>query len=142
MSFLPGSCPKCLHSLPPSPRALSQCGGRELDGKEQEEGQGQQEFKTTNKNQEQERRKKEKTTKKARSSWGRFNKKRKNKKLHLGKKENKKKILCIISKFCGETSRYWALFLKISSFFDSLQMLTFLKSDRLLVRNRNRLLMF
>lgn len=58
------------------------------------------------------------------------------------KKENKKKILCIISKFCGETSRYWALFLKISKFFDSLQMLTLLKSDRLLVRNRSRLLMF
>lgn len=89
-----------------------------------------------------EERKKKKQQQKARSSWGRFNKKRKNKKLHLGKKENKKKILCIISKFCGETSRYWALFLKISKFFDSLQMLTFLKSDRLLVRNCSRLLMF
>lgn len=111
-------------------------------GRSRKRGRGNKNSKPPTKTRSKKEERKKKTTKKARSSWGRFNKKRKNKKLHLGKKENKKKILCIISKFCGETSRYWALFLKISRFFDSLQMLTFLKSDRLLVRNRNRLLIF
>ena len=120
-------------SSPPSTSTPSVGGGGNQKRKEQEVGLGQQEFKTNNKKQDQERRKKEKNNnQKARSSRGRFNKKRKKKKdPFFGKKEKKKKFFVFFySKFCGETSRDWALFSKISKFFNLLQMLAFSASNR------------
>lgn len=109
--------------LLPTQHLHSQCGGRgSWKGKEQEEGLGQQEFKTNNKNRiKKEERKKKTNNQKARSSGAdstrkEKQKKQKTKKIHFWKKRKKrKKVLCTFSKFCGETSRYWALFSKISN---------------------------
>lgn len=88
-------------SFPALPQTLSLWGEDIRKGRSRKRGRGNKNSKPTTKTRiKKEERKKKNDNQKARRSWGRFNKKRKNKKLPLGKKENKKKILCIISKFC------------------------------------------
>lgn len=111
--------------LLPTQHLHSQCGGRgSWKGKEQEEGLGQQEFKTNNKKTGSRKKKEKKPTTKKQEALGQIQQEKKNKKPKrsiFGKKGKKKKVLCTFSKFCGETSRYWALFSKISKFFNLLQ---------------------
>jgi hypothetical protein len=105
------------------------CGEGSQKGKVAGMGLGQQEFKTNNKNRiKKEERKKEKTTTKKQEALGADStRKEKTKSSILEKKKKKKKILCIFffSKFCGETSRYWALFSKISKLLDLIRMFAF-----------------
>lgn len=132
VSIPPRSCPKCPHPSPllPTQHLHSQRGGTgSQKGEEQEGGLGQQEFKTNNKKEDQERRKKKTTTKKQEALGADSTRKEKKPKKTRNQKdpllEKKKKVLCTFSKFCGETSRYWALFSKMSKFFNLLQMCVF-----------------
>ena len=138
VSFPPRSCPKCPQSVPFSPPSTSTPsvgGGGVGKGRSRKGGWGNKNSKPTTKKQDQERRKKKKQQPKSKKLWGKFNKKKKTKtkkpkRSVFGKKGKKKKVLCTFSKFCGETSRYWALFSKISKFFNLLQICVS-ASDRL-----------
>lgn len=121
------SCPKCLSSpLFPTQHLHSRVGG----GGVRKERRGAGATRIQNPQQKTGSRKKN-NNQKARSSWGRFNNKKKKKKKKkkirfLEKRKKRKKFFAFyFSKFCGETSRYWALFSKISKSFHWLQMFAF-----------------
>lgn len=140
------SSPQFSPSSPPGTSTPSVGGGGVGKGRSREGGRGDKNSKATTKNRikKEERKKKQQpkseklsgadSTRKEKKKNDNKKPKTKNQKdPFFGKKEKKKKVLCIFfSKFCGETSRYWALFSKISKFFNSLQMFAFSASDRLL----------
>lgn len=144
------SSPPPPHPAPPLPVWGEEGVGK---GRSREGGRGNKKFKTNNKktvSRKKKERKKQQQPKSEKLSEGRGadstrkEKKTKTKKpkpknqkdpffFFLEKKKKRKKFFAFFfSKFCGETSRYWALFSKISRFFNALQMFAFSASDRLL----------
>ena len=92
--------------LLPTQHLHSQCGGRgSWKGKEQEEGLGQQEFKTNNKKTGSRKKKEKKTTTKKQDALGQIQQEKKNKKTKtqkdpfLEKKEKRKKFFALFQNF-------------------------------------------
>ena len=92
--------------LLPTQHLHSQCGGRgSWKGKEQEEGLGQQEFKTNNKKTGSRKKKEKKTTTKKQEALGQIQQEKKNKKTKtqkdpfLEKKEKRKKFFALFQNF-------------------------------------------